>query len=159
MNEIQQADFVKYLIDGNIHAKLRTITKNLPHKTLTITDGIPKSKSHHYDKSGARGSGGVYIHYEYGTGKPLYVGKSHNDVGARQTSHTSSFNNPKSKHEMSGRKYNEYMTEKNVNELIINPVWIDLNGGNNSYIEMIERILIYRLNPLINDMVKTVKEW
>ena len=60
---------------------------------------------------------------------------------------------------MSGRKYNEYMTEKNVNELIINPVWIDLNGENNSYIEMIERILIYRLNPVINDMVKTVKEW
>ena len=134
-------------LDGDINEILPTITKNLAHKVLIIDDGSNWVAGKNNKKVGFPG---VYIHRAMKTGKVMYVGKSSNSVGARQSSHSRSFVKPWSKQEMSGKKYNEWMEERNITELGINPVAIDMTGYTSSEIDAIEAFLINELQPVIN---------
>mgnify|MGYP006108215609 FL=1 len=138
-------------IFGDLHSDINkilpTITKNLAHKVLIIDDGSSWVTGKNNKKVNFPG---VYIHRAMKTGKVMYVGKSSNSVGARQSSHSRSFAKPTSKAEMSGRKYNEWMEEQNITKLAINPVAIDMTGYTSSEIDAIEAFLINELKPVIN---------
>ena len=134
-------------LDGDINEILPTITKNLAHKVLIIDDGSNWVAGKNNKKVGFPG---VYIHRDMRTGKVMYVGKSSNSVGARQSSHKRSFVDPTNKVEMSGKKYNEWMAERNITELGINPVAIDMTGYTSFEIDAVEAFLINELQPVIN---------
>ena len=134
-------------LDGDINEILPTITKNLAHKVLIIQDGSNWVEGKNNKKVAFPG---VYIHKQMRTGKIMYVGKSSNSVGDRQSSHKRSFVDPTNKVEMSGKKYNEWMEERNITELGINPVAIDMTGYTSDEINVVETFLINELKPVIN---------
>ena len=134
-------------LDGDINEILPKITKNMAHKVLIIDDGSNWVEG---KKNKKVSFPGVYIHKQMGTGKIMYVGKSSNSVGDRQSSHKRSFINPTSTVEMSGKKYNEWMEVRGITELGINPVAIDMTGYTSNEINVVETFLINELNPVIN---------
>jgi hypothetical protein len=101
---------------------------------------------------------GIYRWVEKKTGKILYVGKTDGktmSIHLRQCNHTRSFRRPDEHHEVSGRKYREYLKENGLHSMDVVIQYIDtVEYGDLSIAPIIEDASIQHFQPIMNSEIK-----
>lgn len=133
---------IEFEWDACVHYKTVRLYHDNSYKSLTGQD-----------KTRARFKVGVYRHMAIISDEPtvLYVGMSRtSSIGNRQTSHLSSFKNPKDEHEMSGKKYREYIEKLGVESIDVTIEYVDLSHLNSALIPLFEVASIDYFIPVLN---------
>jgi hypothetical protein len=100
---------------------------------------------------------GVYMWEEKSTGTILYIGKTDgktSSIHARIGNHRSSFTKPDSHHEVTGRKYRQYLKENGLQTLDVVIKYINTADYDLKIAPLIEDASIDHYQPLLNSQIK-----
>lgn len=100
---------------------------------------------------------GVYMWTEKSTGNVLYIGKTDgktSSIHARVGNHRRSFSKPESQHEVTGRKYRQYLKENGLQTMDVVIQYINTADYNLKIAPLIEDASIEYYQPLLNSQIK-----
>jgi hypothetical protein len=147
-NEIED-----YWTEAKTYGEIRLSRTDTGFETDLLTPHIKDG-----NRIAANYAKGIYRWIEKKTGKILYVGKTDGktmSIHLRQGNHTRSFCRPDEHHEVSGRKYREYLKENGLHSMDVVIQYIDtVEYGDLSIAPIIEDASIQHFQPIMNSEIK-----